>query len=634
MPKIIGIDLGTTNSEAAYIEGGRPVIIPSQEGQTLSGKNFPSVVAFTAKGERLVGELAKRQAVMNPDGTVMQAKRKMGTDHRYRIKVGNEWKEFRPEEIGAMVLSKIRADAEAFLGDKVEKVVITVPAYFDDNQRQATKDAGRIAGLDVVRIINEPTAAALAYGLDKIKAGKELKIIVLDLGGGTFDVTCLEMGEGVFEVKSTSGDTHLGGTDMDNSIIDFLLAEFKKQHSIDLSKDLSALQRFRDAAEKAKIELTNAMQTTINLPYISSGASGPIHFEYTLTRSKMVQIINPVLERLDAPIHQALHDANWTAQNIDKVILVGGPTRMPIVRERFEKIMDKKPEGGVDPMQCVAQGAAIQAGVITGEVEELLLIDVTPLTLSVETYGGISTPLIQRNTAIPTRKSDTFSTAADNQTSVEIHVLQGERKFARDNKSLGKFHLMGIPPAPRGVPRIEVTFDIDANGILNVTAKDLGTGKSQQISITGSSQLKEDDVQRMVTEAEKYAEADKERAKNVETKNMAENVIYQAEKLFTENPDKIDAKEKEKAEKIIEKLRESINKEDYKNIEKQMKELQDQLQKIGAGFYAEGAAAAGGPGGPGSSSGGGPTPGSGSRGTGSSDDVVDVDYEVVDDNKS
>lgn len=625
MSKIIGIDLGTTNSEAAYIEAGRPVIIPSQEGQTVSGKNFPSVVAFSKKGERLVGELAKRQAVMNPSGTVMQAKRKMGTDYKFKTKVGDKTKEFRPEEIGAMVLQKIKQDAEAYLGEKVEKAVITVPAYFNDDQRQATKDAGRIAGLEVVRIINEPTAAALAYGLDKMIEGKDLKIIVLDFGGGTFDVTCMEMGDGVYEVKSTNGDTSLGGTDMDNAIVDYLLGEFKKESGIDLSNDLNAMQRFKDAAERAKINLTASQQTEINLPYIASGPDGPIHFDFTLTRAKMNSIIQPVLERVDEPIQNALRDAGWTGANVDKVLLVGGPTRMPILRERFEKVMGKKTEGGVDPMQCVAMGAAIQAGVITGDVDELLLLDVTPLTLSVETLGGIATPIIERNTTIPTKKSQTFSTAADNQPSVEIHVLQGERKMAADNKSLGKFQLMGIPPAPRGIPQIEVTFDIDANGILNVTAKDLGTGKSQSISITGSSQLKENEIDKMVEDAKKYEEADKDKAQRVEKKNQAENMIYSARKMFEDYKDKIDAGDKEQAEKIIEKLEKDIKDDNTSAIEKHMEELSKVLQKIGAAFYPQGQGAPGA---------GAPPPGSGAPGgapSGQQDDVVDVDYEVVDD---
>jgi molecular chaperone DnaK len=623
MARIIGIDLGTTNSEAAYIEGGRPVIIPSQEGQTVSGKNFPSVVAFTTKGERLVGELAKRQAVMNPDGTLIQAKRKMGTDHKFRAKAGNEWKEFRPEEIGAMVLQKIKSDAEAFLGEKIEKAVITVPAYFDDDQRQATKDAGRIAGLEVVRIINEPTAAAFAYGIDKGTESRDLNVIVLDFGGGTFDVTCMEMGEGVFEVKSTSGDTQLGGTDMDNALIDFLMGEFKRSNGVDLTKDLSALQRFRDAAERAKIELTTSMQTNLNLPYISQNQAGPLHFEYTLTQAKMNSIIQPVLERLDPPIHQAMKDAGWTSSDIHKVILVGGPTRMPIVRERFEKIMNKKPEGGVDPMQCVAMGAALQAGVISGDVDELLLLDVTPLTLSVETLGGIATAMIERNTTIPTKKSQIYSTAADNQPSVEIHISQGERKFSKDNKSLGKFHLVGIPPAPRGVPQIEVTFDIDANGLLTVTAKDLGTSKSQQISISGSSQLKDDDIEKMVEEAKEYEEKDKEKQQTIELKNNADNLIYQGEKLFADNPDKVNEADKKDAEATMEKLREAISKDDSKSIESLMAELQQKLQKIGTAFYPEGAQGAGGV----------PPSGAQPGTTASPDDVVDVDYEVVDDDK-
>src|SRR5216117_156872 len=526
MAKIIGIDLGTTNSEAAYMEGGTPRIIPSAEGSAYGGKMFPSVVAFTKDGI-LVGEPAKRQAVLNPDRTVMQIKRKMGTDYKVRI----DGKDYTPQEISAMILRKIKTDAEAFLGQPVNQAVITVPAYFNDNQRQATKDAGKIAGLDVLRLVNEPTAAALAYGLDKKGEGK---IAVLDLGGGTFDVTLMEMGEGVFEVIATAGDTQLGGMDMDNAIVQWLVAEFPAEHSVDISSDKQAMQRLRDAGEKAKIELTSATETTINLPFIAQKSGQPVHLEKKVTRAKLEQLTEPVLNRLDAPIRQAFKDAGWQYRDVNHVILVGGPTRMPAVQSRFEKILGRPAERTVDPMQCVALGAAIQAAVLSGEVKDILLLDVTPLSLGVETKGGIFTKLIERNTTIPTRKSEIFTTAADGQTSVEIHVLQGEAEtvFSPGVRSLGKFHLMGIPPAPRGMPQIEVAFDIDANGIVNVSAKDLATGKEQQMTITGGTALSKEDIDRMQRDAEQFAAEDHRRREAAEVRNTADNLTYQVDKAL------------------------------------------------------------------------------------------------------
>lgn len=578
MAKIIGIDLGTTNSEAAYMEGGRPVIIPSAEGSTFGGKMFPSVVAFTKDGERLVGEPAKRQAVLNPERTISRIKRKMGTD--YTVTIGN--KTYTPQEISAMILQKIKTDAEAYLGEKVNQAVITVPAYFNDNQRKATKDAGTIAGLEVLRIINEPTAASLAYGLDK---AEDQKIVVLDLGGGTFDVTIMDIGEGVFEVSSTSGDTNLGGTDMDDKIIEWLIAEFKKKEGIDLKGDKSTMQRLRDAAEKAKIELSSTLKTTINLPFIASDSSGPKHLELELSRAKLEELVEPVLKRCDGPIKRAFKDAKLEYKDVKRIILVGGPTRMPVVRERFEKIIGKKVERGVDPMQCVAMGAAIQGGVLAGEVKDLLLLDVTPLSLGVETLGGVATRLIDRNTTIPTRRSQIFSTAADFQTSVEIHVFQGEREMASDNISLGRFHLTGIPPAPRGVPQIDVTFDIDANGILNVSAKDLGTGKQQSITISGSTNLSQSEIEKKVKDAEKFAEEDKKRRETVETKNQAESLVYNAEKTLKEHGDKVSEDDKKSIEKALENLKESMKGDDIPKIKKDIEKLQEEVQKIGTAVY-------------------------------------------------
>jgi len=581
MTKIIGIDLGTSNSAAAVIEGGKPVIIPSAEGTTLGGKAFPSYVAFTKDGQLLVGEPARRQAITNPEGTVYAIKRKMGTDYKYNI----YGKEFTPQQLSAFILQKIKRDAEAFLGEKIEKAVITVPAYFNDNQRQATKDAGTIAGLDVVRIINEPTAASLAYGLDK--AGKEQKILVFDLGGGTLDVTIMEFGEGVFEVLSTSGDTQLGGTDMDNAIIDYICAKFKEENGIDLRKDKMALMRLKDAAEKAKIELSSVLQTEINLPFITADSSGPKHLQMTLTRAKLEELIEPILKRCEAPINQAIKDANITKEQIDKVILVGGPTRMPAVQNFVEKILGKKIERGVDPMECVAIGAAIQGAVLAGEVKDILLLDVTPLSLGVETLGGVFTKIIERNTTIPTKKTEVFTTASDFQNTVEIHVLQGERPLAKDNTSLGRFLLSGIPPAPRGVPQIEVTFDIDANGILNVSAKDRATGKSQSITITASTKLSKEQIDAMMKEAEKYAAEDKKKLELVETKNKAESLIYNTQKTLNEFKDKITEDEKKKINECIENLKKAMEKEDTGEMKKNMDELLDALGKVSTRLYQQ-----------------------------------------------
>ncbi|MCX9082269.1 MAG: molecular chaperone DnaK [Candidatus Methanoperedens sp.] len=580
MAKIIGIDLGTSNSAAAVMQGNRPVIIPSAEGVSLGGKAFPSYVAFTKDGQRLTGEAARRQAVTNTEGTAYAFKRKMGTDYKYNLR----GKEYRPQELSAFLLQKIKQDAEAFLGDKVEKAVITVPAYFNDNQRQATKDAGEIAGLEVVRIINEPTAASLAYGLDK--AGDQ-KIMVFDLGGGTLDVTIMEMGGGVFEVKSTAGDTQLGGTDMDNLMVDYIAEEFKKEHGIDLRKDRVANQRLRDAAEKAKIELSTTLTTEINQPFITADASGPKHLTMTMTRSKLEEVIRPVIDRCRKPMEQALSDGKLTKDNINKIILVGGPTRMPVIQKFVEDYVGKKVEGGVDPMECVAMGAAIQAGVLSGEVKDILLLDVTPLTLGIETLGHVMTKLIDRNTTIPTRKSQIFSTAADTQTTVEIHVLQGERAMSYDNVTLGRFNLVGIPPAPRGIPQIEVTFDIDANGILHVTAKDLGTGKEQKMTITAPLKMASDEIDRKIKDAEKFAEEDKQRKEKVELLNQADTLVYTSEKTLKELGDKVSGDQKQKVEKAVEFTKEAIKSDDVNRIKSAVEDLTKEMHAISTILYQQ-----------------------------------------------
>ncbi|OYT53885.1 MAG: molecular chaperone DnaK [Candidatus Altiarchaeales archaeon ex4484_2] len=524
--KIIGIDLGTSNSQASVMMAGKPTIIPSAEGATVAGKMFPSVVAFTKDKQLLVGQPAKRQTVSNPEGTVLEAKRKMGTDHKYKI----HGKTYTPQQISAYILQKIKADAESFLGEDVNKAVITVPAYFDDNQRQATKDAGEIAGLDVVRIINEPTAASLAYGVDK--AEEEHTILVFDFGGGTLDVTILEFGGGVFEVKSTSGDTKLGGADMDEALMNYVIEEFKKESGIDLRKDGMAVQRVKEASEKAKIELSGVLETEINLPYVTADESGPKHLQMKITRAKLEDLIKPIIDKCGEPIDKAIKEAKVSKDEITKVILVGGPTRMPIVQKFVVDHVGKKIERGIDPMECVAMGAAIQGAVLAGEIKDIVLLDVTPLTLGIETLGGVTTPLIPANTTIPTKKSQIFTTAADSQTAVTINVVQGERPMAKDNTSLGQFNLVGIPPSPRGVPQIEVTFDMDANGILNVSAKDMGTGKEQKITITASTKLSRDDIDRMKKEAEQHAEEDRKRKEEIELRNNADSLVYETEKFL------------------------------------------------------------------------------------------------------
>ena len=584
MSKIIGIDLGTSNSAAAVMQSGKPTLIPSAEGNTASGKAFPSYVAFTKDGQRLVGEPARRQEVTNPDGTVQGIKRKMGESYKKHIN-GND---YTPEQLSAFILQKIKTDAEAFLGEKVEKAVITVPAYFNDNQRQATKDAGSIAGLEVVRIINEPTAAALAYGLDK--DASDQKILVFDLGGGTLDVTIMEFGDNVFEVKSTSGDTQLGGRDMDQSILDNLVDTFNQRTSIDLRNDRKAMQRLRDAAENAKIELSTVLTTDINIPFIAQDSeNNPIHFETTLTRAKLEDLVSVVINKCEAPIKQAIEDSKLSVSDIDKVILVGGPTRMPIVQDFVKRIVGKGLERGVDPMECVAAGAAIQGAVLAGETSDILLLDVTPLSLGVEVQGGICNRMIERNTTIPTKKSQVYSTAIDNQPAVTIHILQGEREMASDNKSLGQFNLDGIPPAPRGIPKIEVTFDIDANGIINVSAKDQATNKEQNITVTGSSKLSDTDKERMIKDAEQFAEQDKTRKDEADLINKADSLIYTAERTKTDLKDKITEDQISQIDNLSSQLKSSLESKDQPSIRDNSDKLSNLLQEIGSSVYQQSA---------------------------------------------
>ena len=572
MGKIIGIDLGTTNSCVAVLEGGEPTVIANSEGN----RTTPSIVAFTKEGERLVGQVAKRQAVVNSDRTIMSIKREMGTNYT----VGIDGKKYSPQEISAMVLTKLKADAEAYIGEKVTQAVITVPAYFSDSQRQATKDAGKIAGLEVLRIINEPTAAALAYGLDKGE-NKNQKVLIYDLGGGTFDVSILEIGDGVFEVLSTNGNTRLGGDDFDNKVIDYLVAEFKKSNGIDLSKDKMVMQRLKEAAEKAKIELSSTMKTNINLPFITADATGPKHLDIDLTRQKFDALTESLVKATLDPTNKALQDAGLTVNDINRVIMVGGSTRIPAVNEAVKNLIGKEPYKGINPDECVAIGAAIQAGVLGGEVKNVLLLDVTPLSLGIETLGGVFTKLIERNTTIPTSKSQVFSTAADNQTSVDIHVLQGEREMARDNKTLGSFSLAGIPPARRGIPQIEVKFDIDANGIVHVTATDLGTKKEQSVTITSSTNLSEADIDKAIKDAEKYAEEDKKRKEEADAKNGLDQMIFTIENFISENGDKVEASDKETLEEEMKKAKEVLEKGDVEEIKK----TTDDLAKVSSGIF-------------------------------------------------
>ena len=605
MAKIIGIDLGTSNSAASVVMGGKPTIIPAAEGVTVGGKAFPSVVAFSKTGDLLIGEPARRQAVTNPDSTIIAAKRKMGSDHTFRILD----KEYKPQQISAFILQKIKKDAEAFIGETVEKVVITVPAYFDDNQRQATKDAGTIAGLDVVRIINEPTAASLAFGLDKAK--EDMKILVFDFGGGTLDVTVMEMGGGVFEVMSTSGDTQLGGTDMDQTIINYIVDEFRKKEGVDLSADTTAMTRIREASEKAKIELSTVMETDINLPFISHDpSSGAKNLELRVTRAKLDDLISPIVERCKPSILKALEDAKLTASDINKIVMVGGPTRMPIVRRFVSDVIGKDAESGVDPMEAVAMGAAIQAGIIAGDVtSDIVLLDVTPLTLGIETLGGVREPLIERNTTIPTSKGKVFTTAADNQTAVTIHVVQGERPMATDNVSLGSFNLTDLPPAPRGVPQIEVKFDIDANGIINVTAKDLGTQKEAKITIESSSKLSKDDIERLKKDAEKFSEEDKKKKESIDLKNEAESYIYTTEKLVNHDlKDKITQEQGIKITDAVREVKEALNK-DASELKPKLDALQALVTEVTVELYKNAAPPPGGEGaGPGDQGTSGPNP--------------------------